>query len=75
MFGKEGIINMAFESVYGDLNDIFKMAQERRLRVEIVMEPDHYGAYRQQLTVEPWQSFEPRCPYADQFVFVGKKEE
>lgn len=63
------------ESVYGDLNDIFQMAQERKLRVEIVMEPDHYGGYRQTLTVEPWQSYEPLCPYSDQFTFIAKKKE
>lgn len=46
-----------------DIHDLIKEASEKRVRIEIVLEPAEGGGLRQEINVEPWEPFKATCPY------------
>ena len=57
------------------VSDLVKHAREEKLRIELVLEPNGYGQTRETLTIEPWEPFEPRCPYGEPIVYVKDKRD
>ena len=42
-----------------DLAEIIKMVKTKKVSVRMTFEPD-----RTEMTIEPWESYTPTCPYA-----------
>ena len=45
------------------IQDLIKEASEKRVRIEMVLEPAEGGGLRQEINVEPWEPFRAVCPY------------
>lgn len=58
------------------LAELSQEAREKRVRIEINLEPNGCGQTRESVTVEPWEPYEPTCPHGMPIVYVkGKKAE
>lgn len=55
--------------------ELCREAQEKRVRIEVEIIPEGLGA-RRNITIEPWEPFEPKCPIGQPIVYVkeGKAE-
>ena len=45
------------------LKEIVEQVKKEKVRITVVITPDEYGRVSQHLEVEPWESFEMKCPY------------
>ena len=59
------------------LAELSQEAREKRVRIEINLEPNGYGQTRETVTVEPWEPYEPKCPIGTPVLYVkeGPKQE
>lgn len=46
-----------------DIHDLIMEASEKRVRIEMVLEPAEGGGLRHEINVEPWEPFKATCPY------------
>lgn len=63
-----------------DLNDltlkeISEIVAKGRVRYELNIEPTGYGNSNTRVTIEPWEPFDPKCPYGTPIVYVKDKQE
>jgi len=63
-----------------DLNDltlkeISEIATKERIRYELRIEPTEFGSNNITVTIEPWEQFDPKCPYGTPVVYVKGKQE
>jgi len=63
-----------------DLNDltlkeISEIAAKERIRYELRIEPTEYGGINTTVTIEPWEPFDPKCPYGTPVVYVKGKQD
>ncbi len=40
-----------------------EMAEKKKLRIEISIEPNGYGQTYEKIEIEPWEKYEPICPH------------
>ena len=58
------------------IEELITKAHEEKVRIEVEITPDEYGHVTQRITIEPWEQFDPKCPYGTPVVYVkGKKED
>lgn len=58
------------------LEEIAEIVTKQKMRYELRIEPNGYGNSNITVEVEPWEPFEPKCPYGTPIVYVkGKKLE
>ena len=58
------------------LKEISEIVTKEQVRYELRIEPTGYGNTNITVTVEPWEQYDPKCPYGTPVVYVrGKKEE
>ena len=58
------------------LKEISEIVAKEQVRYELRIEPTGYGNSNITVTVEPWEQYDPKCPYGTPVVYVkGKKEE
>ena len=63
-----------------DLNDltlkeISEIVAKEQVRYELHIEPTEYGGSNTTVTIEPWEPFDPKCPYGAPVVYVNGKQE
>ena len=66
--------------VVKDLNDltlkeISEIVVKDQIRYELQIEPTEYGSSNITVTIEPWEQFDPKCPYGTPVVYVKGKQE
>lgn len=54
--------------------DLIKYSEEHKVWIEIKTEPTHYGGTNTALIIEPWEPFEPKCPYGEPIVYVKERK-
>lgn len=45
------------------LKEISEIVAKEQIRYELRIEPAGYGSSNTTVTIEPWEKFEPKCPY------------
>ena len=45
------------------IEELAAMAREKKLRIEINIEPNGYGQTFEKIEIEPWEKYEPICPH------------
>ena len=56
--------------------ELCQLAQEKRVRIEVEIIPEEVIGVRRNITIEPWEPYEPKCPIGQPIVYVteGKAE-
>ena len=57
------------------LKEIAEIVRDNKLRYELTIEPNGYGGNIIKVEVEPWEKFEPNCPYGIPVAYVREKKE
>lgn len=59
------------------LKEISEIVTKDRVRYELRIEPPDkgYGSCNITVTVEPWEQYDPKCPYGTPVVYVKEKKE
>ena len=57
------------------LKEISEIVAKKQVRYELHIEPTGYGSSNITVTIEPWEPFDPKCPYGTPVVYVKDKQE
>jgi len=57
------------------LKEISEIVAKERVRYELHIEPTEYGGSDTTITIEPWEPFDPKCPYGTPVVYVKDKQD
>ena len=45
------------------ISELVEMARKNKVRIEVSIEPNELGGIYQKIEIEPWEKYEPACPY------------
>lgn len=57
-----------------NIEELIKKAREENVRIEVRITPDEYGRVSQELTVEPFIPYEPKCPFGTPIITVKESK-
>jgi len=58
------------------LKEISEIVAKEQIRLELHIEPTEFGSNNTTtVTIEPWEPFDPKCPYGTPVVYVKGKQE
>lgn len=57
------------------LKEISEIVTKEQVRYELHIEPTEYGGSNITVTIEPWEQFDPKCPYGTPVVYVKSKKD
>ena len=57
------------------VKEMCELARENQLQIELRVEPNGYGGNCTTFTIQPWEKFDPKCPYGAPVVYVKGKQE
>ena len=57
------------------LKEISEIVAKDRVRYELRIEPTEYGSNDMTVTIEPWEQYDPKCPYGTPVVYVKGQQE
>ena len=57
------------------LKEISEIVAKEQIRFELHIEPTEYGSNNTTVTIEPWERFDPKCPYSAPLVYVKYKQD
>lgn len=67
---------MKFVKDYNDLTlkEISEIVAKEQVRYELHIEPTEYGGSNITVTIEPWEPFDPKCPYCAPVLYIKGKQ-
>ena len=57
------------------IKELCELSSEKKVEIEIRLEPNECGGINTTFTVQPWEKYEPFCPHGTPIVYVKDKEQ
>jgi len=54
------------------LKEISEIVAKEQVHIELRIEPTGYGHSDITVTIEPWEQYNPKCPYGTPVVYINK---